>query len=60
MKDLGWVLMTWVLMTVAIVAVHIAYVEDHLPVSDCHLAEIRTYNDRPMCTKCKLYCKVKK
>ena len=60
MKDLGFVIFTWVIMTVAVVFIHIHYVGDHIPVSDCHLAEIRTYHDRPMCTKCKMFCEVKK
>jgi len=31
---------------------------DNNPVSECHNAEIRMINDRPMCTTCKLYCEV--
>tara|TARA_R110002096_G_scaffold290901_2_gene485124 strand:- start:3193 stop:3447 length:255 start_codon:yes stop_codon:yes gene_type:complete len=60
MKNLGFVIFTWVIMTVAVVFIHIHYVGDHLPVSDCHLAEIKMYHDRPMCTECKLFCEVRK
>ena len=60
MKDLGWVLLTWALVSAAIITIHVVYVEDHIPVSECHLAEIKWYNERPMCMECKLFCKVKK
>ncbi len=28
--------------------------------SDCHNAEIRMMNDKPLCTECKQYCKITK
>ena len=29
------------------------------PLSECHNASIKIYYDKPMCTECKLFCKIK-
>ena len=34
--------------------------EDKTPMSDCHNSEIKVYNDKPMCTECKMFCEIKK
>jgi hypothetical protein len=60
MKDLGLVLWLCGIITALVVVFHVSFIKEHIPLSDCHLAEIRWYNDRPMCTECKLYCEVKK
>ena len=60
MKNLGFAIWTWTLITISVVIFHITFIKDAIPLSDCHLAEIRIYNDRPMCTECKLFCEVKK
>lgn len=50
----------WLILSVSIVYFHIKSLKDYLPLSDCHLAEIQWYYERPMCTECKLFCEVKK
>mgnify|MGYP003680305144 CR=1 FL=1 len=60
MKDLGFVVWTWTLITVLVMVFHISFIKAPVPLSDCHLAEIQWYYDRPMCTECKLFCEVKK
>ena len=30
------------------------------PLSVCHSEEIKMYYGKPMCTKCKLFCEIKK
>lgn len=30
------------------------------PLSACHNEKIKIYYDKPMCTKCKLFCEIKK
>lgn len=60
MKELGFVVWTYTLIVVLVVGFHISFIKEGIPLSDCHSAEIRWYNDRPMCIECKLYCEVKK
>ena len=50
----------WAIVAVSIVYWDIKRHEDSIPLSDCHLAGIKIYHDRPKCTQCKLYCEVKK
>jgi len=54
------VMLLWVVLSVSIIFFHIRAVRDYIPLSECHLAEIKWYYDRPMCTECKLFCEVKK
>jgi len=54
------VISLWAILAVSVVLFHIKSIKDHIPLSDCHLAEIKWYYDRPMCTECKLFCEVKK
>ena len=54
------VILLWAILSVSIVFFHIKSLEDNIPLSDCHLAEIKWYYERPMCTECKLFCEVKK
>jgi len=54
------VMLLWVVLSVSIIFFHIRSVKDYIPLSECHLAEIKWYYDRPMCTECKLFCEVKK
>ena len=54
------ILTIWAIFAASIIFFHIKSVKDHIPLSDCHLAEIQWYYDRPMCTECKLFCEVKK
>ena len=54
-------LLAWVIFAVSIVYwdMHRYDVSEIAPpLSDCHKAEIRILKDRPMCTKCKLYCEI--
>jgi hypothetical protein len=60
MKDLGFVLWVCGIITALVAVFHISFINDPIPLSDCHLAEIKWYYDRPMCTECKLFCEVKK
>ena len=53
------VISIWAIFAASIIFFHIKSVKDHIPLSDCHLAEIKWYYDRPMCTECKLFCEVK-
>jgi|19_taG_2_1085344.scaffolds.fasta_scaffold12659_5 hypothetical protein len=60
MKDLGFVIWICTFITTLVVLFHISFIKDPIPLSDCHSAEIRIYNNKPMCTECKLFCEVKK
>lgn len=60
MKDLGFVIWTWGLITGLVVLFHISFIKDPVPLSNCHNAEIKMIHERPMCTECKMYCKITK
>ena len=63
MKDIWqfhYIVMLWTIFAVSIVYWDIKRWEDDKYVSVCHNADIKVFNDRVMCTKCKLYCKTKK
>ena len=53
------VISIWAIFAASIIFFHIKSIKDHIPLSDCHLAEIKWYYDKPMCTECKLFCEVK-
>ena len=48
----------WVIFAVSVVYWDMHRWDSKESLSVCHNAEIRMMNDRPMCTTCKLYCKV--
>ena len=48
----------WIVFSISIIVFHTKSVRDHIPLSNCHLAEITWYYDKPMCTECKLFCEV--
>ena len=48
----------WVIFAVSVVYWDINRHGDNNPLSRCHNAEIRIMNNRPMCTECKLYCRL--
>tara|TARA_R110002110_G_scaffold91671_1_gene238612 strand:- start:147 stop:341 length:195 start_codon:yes stop_codon:yes gene_type:complete len=50
----------WVMLSVSLVYWNINRHKDNMPLSECHLAEIKWYYEKPMCTECKLFCEVKK
>lgn len=52
------VLITWFIFVGTVIYFNVA--NQDKPLSDCHNAEIKIYYDKPMCTKCKLFCEVKK
>ena len=54
------VILLWAILSISIVFFHIKSLEDNIPLSDCHLANIQWHYERPMCTECKLFCEVKK
>tara|TARA_R110002153_G_scaffold81222_6_gene205997 strand:+ start:2737 stop:2943 length:207 start_codon:yes stop_codon:yes gene_type:complete len=58
--DTKTVLIMWSIFAASIIFFHIRTVKDHIPLSECHLAEIKWYYDKPMCTECKLFCEIKK
>jgi len=54
------IITVWLIFSASVIYWDINRLKDDIPLSDCHLAEIRMYHDRPMCTECKLYCEVNK
>ena len=54
------VISLWAIFSVSIIYWHIHKWECNEPISDCHLAEVKIYHDRPMCTECKMFCEIKK
>ena len=50
----------WIILSASLIYWGINMHGDNNPVSDCHLAEIQWYYEKPMCTECKLFCEVKK
>jgi|10_taG_2_1085330.scaffolds.fasta_scaffold70565_7 hypothetical protein len=48
----------WLIFSASIIYWDIHRWKDKEPISDCHNAQIKVYHDRPMCTECKMYCKV--
>ena len=53
------VILSWAIFAVAVVYWDVNRHKDDEPLSECHDAPIKVYNDRPMCMECKLYCEVK-
>ena len=49
----------WVIFTGAIIYYDMNRWKDNIPLSNCHLVEIKMIHDKPMCTTCKMYCEVK-
>ena len=52
------VIALWTIFAVSIIYWDMQRWEDNEPISDCHKAQINMHHDRPMCTECKMYCKV--
>ncbi len=50
----------WTIFAVSIIYWDTQRLNEKVPLSDCHYAEIKIYHDRPMCTKCKIFCEVRK
>ena len=48
----------WIIFAVSVVYWDMHRWEDMNPISVCHNTDIKMINDRPMCTECKMYCKV--
>ena len=54
------IIAAWFILAISIVYWDINRWKDPVAVSECHNVEIKIIHDKPMCTECKMYCKIKK
>ena len=53
------VIALWLIFSASVIYWDMHRWEDDIPVSECHNAPIKIYYDKPMCTECKLFCKIR-
>ena len=46
---LGFVVWTYALIVALVIGFNMSFINEPIPLSDCHSASIKWYNDRPMC-----------